>query len=103
MITYDGETMSIAAWSKKLGIPQYVIQSRLGLGWSERDAITTPVTTRSRRHITIDGETLNIAQWSKKMGLGHSTISHRLGLGWSDKDAVLTPAKGSEHEGGNHG
>ena len=48
MITINGETDTMANWSRRTGIPYWVIQKRLGCGWSENDAVTIPY-KRQRR------------------------------------------------------
>ncbi len=37
--THDGETLCMADWAKKTGIPSSTIQSRLGFGWTFAQAI----------------------------------------------------------------
>lgn len=44
-ITVDGVTQSLTGWAESSGIPRTAIQRRLQRGWSERDAVTLPITT----------------------------------------------------------
>jgi len=48
LITYNGETLSCAEWSRKLGKTNNIVTKRLAMGWSEKDAITVPI-RRSRK------------------------------------------------------
>lgn len=43
ILTLDDEELSIAAWSRKLGINLYTLYQRIERGWSDRDALTKPV------------------------------------------------------------
>jgi len=42
-VTYNGETLCVSEWSRRLGIGGKVIGNRLNKGWSAKDALTTPV------------------------------------------------------------
>lgn len=42
-LTYDGETLTIAQWSLRLGISQHTIRNRLRYGWSVERTLTEPV------------------------------------------------------------
>ena len=89
-ITIDDDTLTIAQWENKMGFNKNVIQNRLNMGWSEYDAVMTPVQIKL---IAIGNETYTIAQWENKMGYGKNVIQGRLNLGWSEFDAVMTPVK----------
>jgi hypothetical protein len=43
LITLDGETKCLQEWANDIGISRNVISARLRIGWSVRDALTTPV------------------------------------------------------------
>ena len=91
LITIDDVTLTITQWENKMGYGRGVIQGRLNLGWSEYDAVMTPVETG--KLITIKNETRTIVQWTEKMGYGESVIHDRLKMGWSEYRAVMTPVK----------
>ena len=42
LITHGGETLSAAAWAKRMGISKETIYSRIAHGWTPLRAITTP-------------------------------------------------------------
>jgi hypothetical protein len=47
----DGCSMTMEDWANKSGIPQYVIQKRIGRGWPEDKAVSTPLRcTQGERH-----------------------------------------------------
>lgn len=44
LISIDGETLCLAAWSERYGIDRRTIGGRLRSGWSAKEAVMTPVT-----------------------------------------------------------
>lgn len=43
LLTFEGETMSLAEWSRRVGLTTYCIFYRLDkMGWSVEQALTTP-------------------------------------------------------------
>lgn len=47
-VTYEGVTKTVAQWERHFGYSNGIIRGRLHLGWSEEDALTTPMKKRSR-------------------------------------------------------
>ena len=43
LITIENDTRTIAQWTEKMGYGEMVINNRLNLGWSDYDAVMTPV------------------------------------------------------------
>lgn len=43
LITFDGETHSVAEWVEITGIKRATIEKRLCLGWAPEKAVSTPV------------------------------------------------------------
>ena len=91
LITIDDVTLTIAQWENKMNYCENVIRSRLERGWSDYDAVMTPVETD--RLITIENKTYTISQWTEEKGYGRTVIHDRLKLGWSEFDAVMTPVR----------
>jgi len=89
-ITIEDVTLTITQWEKKMGFNKNIIWQRLEDGWSEYDAVMTPVHVRL---ITIENDTWTIAQWTDEMGYGKTVIHNRLNRGWSEYRAVMTPIK----------
>lgn len=48
-VFHRGETMSISAWARKLGIPVATLQWRLSYGWSVKRALSEPVMSPDAR------------------------------------------------------
>lgn len=46
LLSYRGETLHIAEWSRRTGLSRETIWHRLKIGWSVEKAITTPITRR---------------------------------------------------------
>jgi len=87
-------TFTIAEWTEKKGYKTTVIIDRLQLGWSEYDAVMTPIhISIKNKLIKIESKTLTIAQWSKERNIKESVINDRLKYGWSEFDAVMTPVR----------
>jgi hypothetical protein len=42
LLTFNGETLNIGQWSKKLGMKNGTITNRMDSGWSVERALTTP-------------------------------------------------------------
>jgi len=91
LITIGCVTLTIAQWSKEMSFGKSVIQDRLKSGWSEFDAVMTPLETV--KLITFRDETLTISEWENKMGYNATVIKNRLRLGWSEEKAILTPMR----------
>jgi hypothetical protein len=49
-VTHNGETLTLAEWEERTGIPQSRIWNRmLEMGWTPEEALTTPVRAMKRR------------------------------------------------------
>ena len=91
LITIGCVTLNLKQWTTEMGFGEKVIFDRLKMGWSESDAVLTPVHTT--RLIKIDSKTYTIPEWTKEMGFKQNVIYDRLKDGWSERDAVLTPVR----------
>lgn len=78
-LTYEGQTKTIAQWSKITGISKIVLYMRERSGWNAERIITTPYAPRGTnvKRITHEGLSLTIAEWSKRIGVSISTIQRR--------------------------
>ncbi len=48
-LTHDGRTQCISAWAEETGIRKDTIRSRISLGWTASEAVTTPIGSVRRR------------------------------------------------------
>lgn len=54
LIEVDGETKNICDWSKMFGIKAGTIRARIDAGWTDRDAVLTPLLIdRAREHPSV--------------------------------------------------
>jgi len=83
-ITHNGKTQCLAAWSEELGGSRMLVSGRLRDGWSEIEAVTTPVLkgtnrsqyfTKTALEITNDGlnycDSIGNASPSQNSSPGH--------------------------------
>jgi hypothetical protein len=103
LLTHGGETMCIAAWADKTGIPAGTISTRIAtLGWTVEKALTTPngapVGMKPRLFLTHQGRTMSVSEWSKETGIPPSVIAHRVKKhGWSHEKALTTFGDGRKN------
>ena len=50
LITFNGETMIVSDWARKIGLPVGRLSHRLRSGWSVERALTTPLRKCERRN-----------------------------------------------------
>lgn len=74
-ITINGETKTIAEWSRISGIGPKTLRHRIESGWEEQDLLL-PVGVR-KVYITVGNQTKTINEWSKEKGLSNTIISKR--------------------------
>ena len=48
-LTFNGETLSVTAWSEKVGLPMTTLANRIRSGWSTEEALTIPRLPRGSR------------------------------------------------------
>lgn len=86
LLTINGETRSIRAWSRHVGRPQSTIMLRLSLGWPPEDAVFG----EARQMVKIGDRSMTVHAWSRESGaVAAGTIWARLKRGWPAKRAVL--------------
>lgn len=97
LITFNGETLLMVDWSKRMGFKPATLAGRFARGWTVERAMTTPE-ARSRvridnRTLTFGGETRCLADWSERLGFNKSLIQNRLRQGWSVEAILTTPVR----------
>jgi hypothetical protein len=48
-LTFQGETLTSAEWSRRLGLARYTIERRTRAGWSAEETLTTPSRIKNAR------------------------------------------------------
>jgi hypothetical protein len=90
-LTFQGETLNVTQWARKLGINPITLFWRLANGWSVEEILKTPA--RRNTPLTFQGETLSIAAWARRVGLSKACLRDRLYAGWSVEEALFTPSQ----------
>lgn len=98
LITYNGETHTIAEWSAITGIPFGVLESRIvPCGWECERALTTPINSHRKQYEHL-GKKHTLTEWANLYELNNNTLYNRVNLyGWSLAKALGTPAKAGGH------
>lgn len=91
-LTFQGQTLCIAEWERRLGFSSGLIRYRQKRGFSLENIMTTPPETRPTKAITYDGKTHCAAEWERLVGLKPGTLKYRLKAGWSIEQALTIPA-----------
>lgn len=95
-LTFEGQTLTIAQWSRRLPLTSRAIEGRLDSGWSDERTLTTPLNIRKRDKSTrsFRGKRKTVSAHAKDHGLLADTVKWRLKQGWSANEALLTPPHG---------
>lgn len=91
MIPANGETHSLAEWSRITGISPSTIDGRLKSGYTPEEAVSPAKKPKGRKPsimLTANGETHSLAEWSRITGLNRSSIEERLLRGATPEEAV---------------
>lgn len=83
VISYDGETMTLRSWARKLGITHRTLSVRIERGWPLEKALTTGSTATSNM-LTHNGETMCVSDWARKTGIKEVTLRWRVSKGWTE-------------------
>lgn len=81
-LTFQGETLTIAEWERKLGLSAGIVLQRvLKLGHDADKALSMPRNS-FYVHLTYNGITLTQKEWARRLGLSPSEISRRKRKGY---------------------
>ena len=84
-ITYNGETKSVSAWARDIGVHQSRIH-RLLKQFPPEDAISLCIEFKGRRFghlLELNGEKHSISEWGRIRGIDPATIRYRMSKGYS--------------------
>lgn len=94
-IEFNGVKDTVVGWSRRLGCPSRVLNTRLSKEWPIQDVLSPPFdrnrTKRNTKRIECLGESLTIPEWSKKTNVPRNVISYRLSAGWPVEKALTAP------------
>lgn len=90
MISYNGETLCLLDWAKRLGITHSTLRVRLE-SWTLEKALTEPATPSKEstaRILSHNDCTMNIKEWAIKLKIPYSTLCYRLRQGLSIEQII---------------
>jgi len=95
MITFNGETLTIAQWSEKLNIPYKTLHMRIQVsGWPINRALTEPIGYGRNILYEHNGEYKTIKQWAIITGNSYGLVMSRVNQRkWDYNKALFTPLK----------
>ncbi len=95
LIEFNGESLCVTEWARRFDLHPMVIKSRLELGWTIKEALTTRPWKRHRSKFTatIGGKTQSIRKWAYELGVRIALVYGRIYRGWSPEDALTKPRK----------
>ncbi|WP_076231638.1 hypothetical protein [Clostridium botulinum] len=98
LITYEGETKTLAEWCEKYNILGTTVNERLKRGWSVEEALTTPIgknkkVRKSKYLIIYNGQTKNLSDLAKEYNIKYSVLRKRLKDGWTIEKSLTTLVK----------
>lgn len=74
LLSFNGETHSIAEWSEITGIAAPMISTRIRKGWN----IEKTLTKKGLRLFTYKGKTQSLADWSRELGIHYQKLWSRI-------------------------
>jgi len=87
-LTFKKQTKNISDWASTIGIPMYVLWSRVKAGWSIKNCITKPYKPYNPP-IVIDGISKTLTEWCSFVGKSRELVRGRIHKGWTPKKAIF--------------
>ena len=91
LITHNGKTQTMSAWSRETGLDIGAIRSRLELGWPPSEALTIksdPTNRRNGTRVAYLGRVQTVSAWAREFGVPKLRVFRRLERGMTIKDAL---------------
>lgn len=94
-LTHNGKTMTVAEWSRQLGMVATTIYGRLNRGMSAEQALNQAVMPGGKNHrmLTFKGKTQPLKRWAREVGMCATTVRERLKLGWTVERQLTQPSR----------
>ena len=107
-ITFNGETKTIAEWSRITGIKSRTLLYRLNNGLKIEDIFSRHMTSLSEaqakcvekrklngtyHNIEINGITKTLGEWAETYQISRKTVTSRILRGWDEEKAITEPIK----------
>jgi len=87
-IDIDGTVKTLAEWCEIYGRSHSTTLSRITRGWPAREAVVTPIRTKTM--IEIDGITKTVPEWCALYNISRFTVYKRIQKGWRPQEAITT-------------
>lgn len=96
-LTYQGETLLLIEWARRMGIPYTTVRWRFREGWDVARILETPPAPEGT-HMTAFGESKTIAAWvqdarAQKLGITVQALYGRLRAGKTPEEALTLPMR----------
>jgi hypothetical protein len=92
VITFEGQTKTVAEWAEITGINEGTIASRLdNRGWTAEKALSVPPARNRGRLIALGSEAHTLVEWARIKGCSVRAITTRLEKGWSVESTLSVP------------
>lgn len=79
ILTHQGKSQSAAAWADEIGIDMVRLHERKQRGWTDEEAITTPL---RGLYLELNGQRKLAKQWANDIGIKYGTLWWRYKQGW---------------------
>lgn len=91
-----GLVQCIEYWGRELGLTGHSVSRRLGRGWSEEDALTTPPQHRLvGALLAVGDEAHTLSEWARKIGISPQALGVRLKRMSLEEAVALPPGPSS--------
>ena len=87
ILEYNGEKHCLSEWTEILGIPKYIIESRIKKGWTMEKILTEKYQSRNKVY-EYKGMKKTLSEWAKVSGVKYGTIYARIKRGWPMKEVI---------------
>jgi hypothetical protein len=93
-VEINGESHSVSAWAKLLGLERESLRRWLRSGLTLQDAIAKARAAQERRSpIEWNGRTQSVEAWARELRIPRATLTGRLLKGWPIDKAMTTPSR----------
>jgi hypothetical protein len=87
-LTARGETHLLEEWVEITGMPKSTLYNRIHRGWSDEEAITTPVRPKAPDNAVVPAQARRLGA---EYGLSPGTVATRIRRGWDYDRATTQP------------
>lgn len=89
-VEINGITHTVNKWCEELGLKYSMIQKRVYLGMTPKEALTKPSFRFRHKFMEYNGKTQSLQEWAKELGFKENTLQKRLEKGWTVEKTLST-------------